>query len=120
MSNYTPEEVEAGLEPHLEDGWAELEGFLKGTEAWYSPWSDTHHEAIPPVTHIEVRGEQVPVEFVASDTGGEGHGESVWVVVKIGDQLFRKPGYYASHYGTDWDGTLEEVQVVERTVTFYE
>lgn len=61
------------------------------------------------------------VRHVASD-GGEGQGDDIWFVVRVEDtdQLFKKSGYYASHYGTDWDGPFEEVKAVERTVVFYE
>ena len=52
--------------------------------------------------------------------GGMGQGDSIWVVLRIGDQLFKKEGYYASHYGSDWDGDLTEVHEVQRLVTFYE
>jgi hypothetical protein len=68
---------------------------------------------------IILRGKSVPVTHTES-FGGEGQGEKRWVVVKIGDQLFKKDGYYASHYGTDWDGPFREVNQVEKTVTVYE
>jgi len=42
------------------------------------------------------------------------------MVIRIGDQLFRKEGYYASHYGYDWDGTFEEVEAKPKTITVYE
>ena len=53
--------------------------------------------------------------------GGEGQGDDIWVVFKVigDDRLFRKRGYYASHYGTDWDGALEEVEAFEKVVTDY-
>jgi hypothetical protein len=58
------------------------------------------------------------------DTGGEGHGENVYMVFRLvnaqGTHFFKKEGYYASHYGTDWDGPFSQVTPVERMVTFYE
>ncbi|AXH49315.1 hypothetical protein HWB76_gp086 [Streptomyces phage Blueeyedbeauty] len=51
--------------------------------------------------------------------GGEGQGENMWVVFRIGDQLFRKYGYYSSWDGSDWDGDLEEVEPYEVTVVRY-
>lgn len=57
-----------------------------------------------------------------ADEGGEGQGDHIEFVFRVEDtgQLFKKEGYYASHYGTDWDGPFREVHAVERTVTFYE
>ena len=65
------------------------------------------------------------VEKAEFDTGGEGHAEDVYMVFKTTDtdgtvQYWRKDGWYASHYGTDWDGPWREVNAVERVVTFYE
>jgi hypothetical protein len=41
------------------------------------------------------------------------------VVIRVGTQLFRKNGYYASHYGTDWDGSVDEVVSSEKVITVY-
>jgi hypothetical protein len=67
----------------------------------------------------------ITVSVAEADTGGEGHGEDVYIVFKTIDtkgdtQYWRKDGYYASHYGTDWDGDFREVRLIERIVTFYE
>lgn len=60
----------------------------------------------------------------AFDTGGEGHGENVYMVFRLvnddGTFFFKKDGYYASHYGTDWDGPFSQVTPVQKMVTFYE
>lgn len=68
---------------------------------------------------LPLRGQMVPLVLVKQE-GGQGQGDEIWCVVKIGDQLFRKEGYYASHYGSDWDGDLYECEAVARVVTFYE
>lgn len=68
---------------------------------------------------ITLRDETVEVSEVAQE-GGMDEGSSIWFVVRIGDQLFRKDGYYASHYGTDWDGAFYEVKAAQKTVTVYE
>lgn len=63
------------------------------------------------------------VEVVASDAGGEGHGENIWTVVRVNEtgQLFRIDGYYASYgEGSVYDGYLREVKAQERTVIVYE
>jgi hypothetical protein len=59
------------------------------------------------------------------DTGGEGHGEDVYMVFKTTDvdgavQYWRKDGYYSSYDGGEWDGDFREVDPVEKVVTFYE
>jgi hypothetical protein len=70
---------------------------------------------------LTIRGEDVPVERLDGVPGREGGGEDIWVVIKVGDQLFRKDGYYGSGYGEDWDGgEPTEVRPVEKTVTVYE
>lgn len=102
------EAIEGRFEDDLEDeecleNWDELEWILRRGET----------------TNLTVNGGTYPLSVVEADTGGEGHGEYVFIVVKVGDQLFRKEGYYASHYGTDWDGRFEEVEAYEKTVTDY-
>lgn len=61
-----------------------------------------------------------PAFYVDGQPGSEGGGESVWVIFRVGDQLFQKSGYYSSYDGVDWDGyEIEEVEPYEKTVTFY-
>lgn len=100
MRKFTASEVESALEEAYDD---------------YIEW-DEFTETPEPLT---VDGRETTVSLVEEDLGGEGHGESVYVVLKVGDQLFRKSGYYASHYGTDWDGSFEEVEPQEKTITVY-
>jgi hypothetical protein len=92
----------------------DVESGLDNDEAfsWYEADYDVPDSVV-------VNGETYPLEVLEADTGGEGHGEYCFVVVKVGDQLFRKEGYYASHHGTDWDGTFEEVEAFEKTITDY-
>lgn len=104
MSDYTAAEVETAVEAAIEADvleWRELED--KGAE-----------------NTIILRGESIKVETVADDRGGEGHGEDIWFVIRVGDQLFEKTGYYMSHEGSDWDGDFTEVHPVEKLVTVYE
>ncbi len=49
--------------------------------------------------------------------GGEGQGDELWVVFKVGDQLFEKDGYWQSWEGGTWDGDLFEVEPYEVTIT---
>ncbi|AXG66283.1 hypothetical protein SEA_ANNADREAMY_198 [Streptomyces phage Annadreamy] len=51
--------------------------------------------------------------------GHEGGGDYMHVVFRIGDQLFRKTGYYNSWDANDWDGEIEEVEPYEVTVVRY-
>lgn len=63
------------------------------------------------------------VTVVASDPGGEGHGENIWVVVRTDEtgQTFRIDGYYASYGdGSQYDDVLREVRAQEKTVIVYE
>lgn len=81
-------------------------------------WSDLHYG------FRKVVVDDYTVEVVES-FGGEGQGDHVHTVVKITDptggvEYWKKDGYYASHYGTDWDGDFRQVNAVERTVVFYE
>jgi len=82
-------------------------------------WHDVQ-DHFATATEVEGLG---TVETIDSD-GGEGQGETIYFVLKISDgdtvRYFRKDGFYASHYGTDWDGTFAEVSAVQRTVTFWE
>jgi hypothetical protein len=57
-------------------------------------------------------------EYVAS-FGGEGQGDSRWIVFKVGEKLFRTEGYYSSWDGTTWDGEVHEVEPFEVKVTEY-
>jgi hypothetical protein len=104
MSNFTESEVEAAIESNPDfGGWAEFK------------WSTTGRVLL----HVSLHGETLPVTKV-DDFGGEGQGDDIWVVIRVGTQLFEKSGYYASHYGSDWEGPFTEVQAVQKTVTVYE
>jgi hypothetical protein len=58
---------------------------------------------------------------VAREGGSEGEGDHMEVVFRIGDQLFRKTGYYNSWDSNDWEPGyyLDEVEPYEVTVTRY-
>lgn len=112
MAKLNAYDVEAALDARF-DGDIEDESCLESWDELDWILRDGTRET------LTVNGEKYDLELVEADTGGEGHGEYVFVVVKVGDQLFRKEGYYASHYGTDWDGDFEEVEAYEKTVTDY-
>lgn len=119
MSTYTAEQVEQAIESANEDeGWYDAEYWTPaGT---YPNWRGEPVEQEDKRLKIDIDGTTEYVEYVDGKLPAEGGGEEVWVVVKVGDQLFRKDGYYASHYGTDWDGNFYTVTAQVREVTFYE
>jgi hypothetical protein len=104
------------------DGWDELADALKG------PFNRIED----PSARRGYRYEYGPApEFtfgkieVVKQFGGEGQGDSQYIVVKVTapdgeEQFFRKDGYYSSYDGGEWDGDFREVKAVERTVVFYE
>lgn len=59
------------------------------------------------------------VTLVEDHGGGEGDGETRFIVIKVGEQLFQYNGYYSSWDGTEWDDDLYEVEPYDVTVTQY-
>jgi hypothetical protein len=43
------------------------------------------------------------MKILEDEQGGEGHGESIWVIFELGGKIWRKDGVYASWVGSDWD-----------------
>lgn len=71
--------------------------------------------------HLVIHGEVYPLSVEDSKVGHEGDWEtSTYVVINVGDQYFRKTGYYASHHGGEWDGDLTEVAVAWKNVQVWE
>jgi hypothetical protein len=99
MSNYTAATVERAFNDFDWDNLEDRENGFKGA--------------------ILVDGEAVVFEKVASDEGGE-YGYGTFLIFKVGTQLFKKSGYYRSHYGNDWDGSFTEVNATTKTVVVYE
>lgn len=105
-----------------EDGWGyELVGRLKETK---TEWSDDWKAREVPNEPAIVPGFGRLI-YVEGYEGGEGGGEDAYQVVKLvaedgSERFFRKEGYYASHYGCDWDGDLYEVVPYDKVVTFYD
>lgn len=77
------------------------------------------HDLDISTTELVFEGETVEVKLV-HETGGMDVGSNASMTFKIGDQFFTKQGYYASHYGYDWDGDFFESKPVERVITEYE
>jgi hypothetical protein len=52
--------------------------------------------------------------------GGEGQGDTLYVVFELEGRYFKFDGYYSSYDGYSWDdGHLYEVEPFEKTVTDY-
>lgn len=68
--------------------------------------------------YLTIKGEPVPAKCVET-TGGMDEGSSASATYQIGDQFFTKEGYYASHYGYDWDGSFYESTPTPVTTTVY-
>jgi hypothetical protein len=92
------------------------------SEVW-----DEFYETLSTKEHIEkYEWAHAPVlpsgpAFLVEDFGGEGQGETRYVVFSVGEQFFRVDGYYASWDGTTWeDPTPSEVIAKEVTVIRYE
>lgn len=70
---------------------------------------------------LNINGRIYPVDVIEQNRGGEGDFSlETSVIFKVGDQIFKKTGHYASHYGDDWDGPITEVKSVQKTVTVWE
>lgn len=111
MTDYTADEVEDAVENS------------DSVDEYGDPrisWENLSYGDVPEGAVLNLRGEEVPVTRVDGKPGAEGGGEEIYVVIRVGSQLFKKEGWYQSHYGEDWDGDLREVHAVERLVTFYE
>lgn len=78
-------------------------------------WSEIHGESGETNYFVEGVG---PIEGLDSG-GGMDEGSNAYTVFKVGGTYFRKSGYYASHYGYDWDGDFEEVEPFQKTVIDY-
>lgn len=77
------------------------------SEFWYGVYKE-----------LDFNGIKEQVVWVA-DFGGEGMGDMCYVVIQIGDQYFRKDGYYQSYEGSTWDGEFYECFPKEVTRTEY-
>lgn len=109
MTDYTTDEItESAPDESSENSWA---------GSWWEELADSNDGY---KSEITLRGNTVEVEKVASKPAEEGGGDTIFVVIRIGTQFFKKEGYYVSHDGEYWDGYLTEVFPEEKTITVYE
>lgn len=96
-----------------------LKSYFEDDYGYGGFWSGVHYEM--PSGGID--GQGVHIDLVTS-FGGEGQGDTAWIVVKATDgdttKFFRKDGYYASYDGFTWDGDFAAVTPQEKTITVYE
>jgi hypothetical protein len=121
MSRLTAKQVEEVIDNFDDDFKATYEATNYKKETYIDVLEEADGEfwyTLETSNWVEVEG-LGRLEFVEGYSGGEGGGSNVYSVFKIGDQYFKKTGYYASHYGTDWDGSIYEVVPQEKTITVY-
>lgn len=116
VANYPAKVVERAIEDneHFE-GWDEYD---LNSAVYNEPLPGEKYGKYTPLV-IEIEGVQIEVKVVES-TGGEDQGSYASTIIQVGSQFFKKEGYYASHYGYDWDGAFFEVAPKRVTVTRYE
>lgn len=86
-------------------------------EFYYSLTSKDYAERNPAATTATLASGPA---YTVEDFGGEGMGDTRYVVFSVGDQFFQVYGYYASWDGTTWDNpTPFEVEPVQVMVTEY-
>jgi hypothetical protein len=84
-------------------------------------WSELAYANVGYEFEVENLGKITLVDLKPS---GEGGGEYTHVVFRLveedgTDRLFKKTGCYQSHYGNDWDGSIDQCRAIEKVVTNY-
>ncbi|WP_152346628.1 hypothetical protein [Brevibacterium sp. CFH 10365] len=128
---YTAEEVLEAFEAHqdkLGDGLDEI--FYDGPSTWKFKEDEQGRMVLKENAANSWDYEKIDVPFllrgvptevsIAEQTGGMDEGSNASITFQIGSQYFRKDGYYASHYGYDWDGAFYEVRPKQVTITQFE
>ena len=116
---YTVEQIRAAVEDQTDESLEPFGHEVKTKWGNYMDYPVTEWSEIYGEGRMLVDGEVVNFNVI-EQVGGEGQGDHMHVVFQVGDQLFKKSGYHVSHDGSYWDGPLEEVRPVEKTVTVYE
>lgn len=128
---YTAEEVLEAFEAHqdkLDDDLNEI--FYDGPSTWKFKEDEQGRMVLKENAANSWDYEKIDVPFllrgvptevsIAEQTGGMDEGSNASITFQIGSQYFRKDGYYASHYGYEWDGAFYEVRPKRVTVTQFE
>lgn len=110
MSDFTARDLESMVDnEEVEYDYSGSTETMGGSEFWSEIQWGSDHFVFPGI------GKATRVD----SAGGMDEGSNIWTVFEVGGRLFRKSGYYASHYGTDWDGAFEEVFPEQKTITVY-
>ena len=112
MSNYTTLAVNQAINAtEGEDKWGDP----------YGGWELLYNSNLEFAKEVDFDEGPVLVTVVAKheESGNSGYGEAVWVVVKVGDQFFKKEGYTSSYDSDTFDGRCTEVFPHQKTVTVY-
>jgi hypothetical protein len=140
MTDFTPAQVEEAFAANFpsddrlydEIGWdnyerkdvdhaAHVQEYLDQDEynelADLLDWSELAYELNNKTVTIEIDGKQAAVTCV-QQLGGMDEGTTADVTFNVGTQYFTKRGWYASHYGYEYDGAFEETIPKERPVEY--
>lgn len=128
---YTAEEVLEAFEAHQDKLGDDLnEIFYDGPSTWKFKEDEQGRMVLKENAANSWDYEKIDVPFllrgvptevsIAEQTGGMDEGSNASITFQIGSQYFRKDGYYASHYGYEWDGAFYEVRPKRVTVTQFE
>lgn len=112
MSKLTKEQEEKFLSLIPSDYWSNM------------GYGDFIYEGIDNLVEFlsEIFPDQTITCKCVDEWGGEGQGEDIGSVHHFPeiDLYIRIDGYYASHYGSDWDNAPYVVRPIDKVVTFYE
>jgi hypothetical protein len=141
MTDFTPAQVEAAfaanfpsddiLYDNIDDGWEKYENKDADHAAHLAEylsdeyneladlldWSELAYQLNNKTVTIEIDGKQAAVTCV-QQLGGMDEGTTADVTFNVGTQYFTKRGWYASHYGYEYDGAFEETIPKERPVEY--
>lgn len=88
----------------IDDAWQDFANALRSKEATEKyEWAST---AVLPSGPA----------YLVENYGGEGMGETRYIIFSVGEQFFRVDGYYASWDGTTWEDPTP-VEVIAKPVT---
>lgn len=87
---------------------------------WEDPWWNLIEtlDGAGKTYDVKVGDDTVAVGMVEYSTGT--YDDDTYVILTAGGKTFRKFGWTASHDGTYWEGSFNEVRPVEKTITVWE
>lgn len=98
---------------HDEDGNPNEEFEDNGYESGWDYITEEGYGGKPVVMNL--LGKDVSIKVVESKQ----QSEESYLILEIDGTLYRKDGWYASHYGSEWDGSFYPVKPVEKTITVW-